>query len=208
VLATQSVDLALDHEVTLSGSLTDVRAHTREPGAPCLQLAARTGAVLQDRGDTARGHVLVGLWVRHLAACASGLNVTSVQLGVDGQVVVKPVASDAARLVLNRLAHAYTQAFAAPLPVACKTAWAYLMAEQQNALLQAAGKPAKDPHDAALETFEGGQRGGERAESAYLQRAFGSYDDLAETLPQWAQTLYGDLVACLDLAQEAEWPDA
>jgi exodeoxyribonuclease V gamma subunit len=201
VLATQPVDLALDQGVTLSGSLSDLRAQSSEPESPCLQLAARTGAVLQGRGDAARGHVLMALWVRHLAACASGLNVISVQLGVDGQAVLKPLASDAAWGVLNRLVQAYAQAFAAPLPIACKTAWAYLMAEQQNALLQAAGKPTKDPHDAALETFEGGQRGGERAESAYLQRAFASYDDLADALPQWSQTLYGDLLACLDLTQ-------
>jgi len=182
---------------TLTGTLTGLWAQGQGQNAPCLQLAERTGAVLQGRGATlaARHHVLVGLWLRHLVACASGLQITSVQLGVDGQVVFHPLAADAALAALGRLGQAYAQAWAQPLPVACKTAWAYLLTERQNTQLLAAGKPAKDLHDAAREAFEGGQRGGERMESAYLQRAFASYDELAESLPDWAPLLYGDLLA-------------
>lgn len=182
---------------TLTGTLSGLWSQGQGGDSPCLQLAERTGAVLQGRGANlaARHHVLVGLWLRHLVACASGLNITSVQLGVDGQVVFKPVTSDAALATLGRLGQGYAQAWAQPLPVACKTAWAYLLTERQNQVLLAAGKAAKDPHEATCDAFEGGQRGGERAESAYLQRAFASYDELAEALPHWAQQLYGDLLA-------------
>jgi len=182
---------------TLTGTLSGLYSQGQGDGAACLQLAERTGAVLQGRGANlaARHHVLVGLWLRHLAACASGLQITSVQLGVDGQVVFRPLAADVALATLGRLGQAYAQAWAQPLPVACKTAWAYLLAERQNQALLAAGKAAKDPHDPTRDAFEGGQRGGERAESAYLQRAFASYDDLAHDLPHWAQLLYGELLA-------------
>ncbi|MDR3370892.1 exodeoxyribonuclease V subunit gamma [Rhodoferax sp.] len=187
---------------TLTGTLSGLWAQNAATGSPCLQLAERTGAVLQ--GDksrlSARLHVLVGLWLRHLAACASGLNITSVQLGVDGQVVIAPMSADAARGILHKLAQTYASAWAQPLPLACKTAWAYLLAERQNQALADAGKPTKDPHDAAREAFEGGQRGGERAESAYLQRAFASYDALADALPDWAQALYGDLLAHVEVS--------
>ena len=197
VLDAVPIELNLSAGLTLTGTLSGLWAQGQGDDAPCLQLAERTGAVLQGRGANlaARHHVLVGLWLRHLVACASGLHITSVQLGVDGQVVFRPLASDAALVTLGDLGQAYAEAWAQPLPVACKTAWAYLLAERQNQALLAAGKAAKDPHDATREAFEGGQRGGERAESAYLQRAFASYDELAEALPHWAQQLYGDLLA-------------
>ncbi|MDD2925753.1 exodeoxyribonuclease V subunit gamma, partial [Rhodoferax sp.] len=203
-LAAQPVDLVLDGGLTLSGTLTDLRGQTMGSRSPCLQLAARTGAVLQGQkgAAAARGHVLVGLWVRHLAACASGLVVTSVQLGVDGQVLLRPLSADAALAVLNRLARAYAQAWAAVLPVACKTAWAYLLTEQHNQQLLAAGKPGKDAWEEARKVFDAGPRGGEWQTSVYLQRAFASDAALAEGLPYWAQELYGDLLAGLDMSQE------
>lgn len=205
-LPAQPLDLALEDGTLLTGTLADFwYQSSASDTSPCLQLAARTGAVLQGKDDSvaARVHVLAGLWVRHLAACASGFNLTSVQLGVDGQVRLKPLTAGAALSVLNRLARAYTQAWAQPLPLACKTAWAYLLAQQQSAALVAAGKPTKDPHDVAQEVFEGGRFGGEISESAYLQRAFASYDELADALPHWASELYADLLAQIDLSQGA-----
>ncbi|OQW89547.1 MAG: exodeoxyribonuclease V subunit gamma [Rhodoferax ferrireducens] len=199
----QSMRLTCQLTDTLSGVWSQ---DANDPHAPCLQLAERTGAVLQGKNAAvaARLHVLAGLWVRHLAACASGLTMTSVQLGVDGQVVLPPMSAAAAMAALGQLAQAHTQAWAQPLPVACKTAWAWLLAERQNQALVAAGKPAKDPVEVAREAFEGGQWGGELAESAYLQRAFASYDDLATDLPHWAQLLYGGLLANISQATTSE----
>jgi exodeoxyribonuclease V gamma subunit len=155
-----------------------------------------------------RGHVLMRLWVNHLAASASGLNLTSVLLGVDGEVPLAPLDSGNARSILNRLLRAYAPAWAQPLPVACKTAWTYLLIEQRNRTQEVTGKPSKDPHEEAQKVFEGGQYGGERAESAYLQRAFESYDDLSddpgEGLPHWAEELYGDLLAAVMPAPEGQ----
>lgn len=107
-------------------------------------------------------------------------------------------------MILNRLLRVYAQAWAQPLPVACKTAWTYLVTSQRNIALDAVGKPTKDPHEEAQKTFEGGQFGGERAESAYLQRVFESYDDLSNDLPHWAEELYGDLLAAVMPAPEGQ----
>jgi len=208
-LAAQPVDLSLDGGISLSGTLANLWAQpdATGQGAPsailCLQLAARTGAVLQGSksATAARGHVLVNLWVNHLAACASGLALTSVQLGVDGQVVIRPLSQDVALAALSRLAQAYATAWANPLPVACQTAWAYLQAAKQNLLLAESGKPPKDPNEAAEDTFEGGQYGGELAQSAYLQRAFEGYADLVAELPHWAKVIYGDLFDSVDVSQ-------
>ena len=208
-LPAQAIDLQLDNAMTLTGTLSGLRTMsngTHLPGAPCLQLEARPGAVLEGgKTPMPRGHVLMRLWVNHLAASASGLNLTSVLLGVDGEAQLPPIDSGKARAILNRLLRAYAQAWAKPLPVACKTAWTYLVAEQRNRAQEATDKPGKDPHEEAQKTFEGGQFGGERAESAYLQRAFESYDDLVgdstgdprEGLPHWADELYGDLLAAV-----------
>jgi hypothetical protein len=49
--------------------------------------------------------------------------------------------------------------------------------------------------DKAREAFDGTyQREGEWARSAYLQRAFESFDDVALDLPRWAEALYGGLM--------------
>jgi exodeoxyribonuclease V gamma subunit len=198
-LDAQPVDLTFEGGISLSGALEGLLSQSGNAQAACLQLQARPGAVFQGKqgAGPVRGHVLVKLWVAHLAGCASGLNLTSVLVGVDGEVVLPPMAEEAAHEVLARLLQAYREAWAAPLPVAVKTAWAYLQAQAANAQLPP-DKPPKDPHVAARTAFDtqsGAGFPGEWAQSAYLQRAFDGYDDIAEGLPLWAQALYGDLAA-------------
>jgi exodeoxyribonuclease V gamma subunit len=160
-----------------------------------LQINQRLGAVLEGSGEnqTARGHIIAGLWVNHLAACASGINMTSAQLGLDGQVVFEPLPREDALTILREMVDAYWEAWTRPLPVACKTAWAYLQA-QAKADRVALDKPdkVKDPHEAAQAIFEGGfKRESELTSSAYLARAFDSYQDIEDELPRWAELLYG-----------------
>ena len=193
--------------VAITGTLAGLWSSQPDgPAGPCLQISQRLGAVLEGsaKARTARGYILVGLWVHHLAACASGLELHSVQLGLDGQVVLPPLPQAQALEQLQTLVQAYRQAWQRPLPVACKTAWAYWQTQsRQTAFPQADGKSdkpgkadkAKDPHEEAQKVFEGGPYGGEIQESAYLARAFDSYQDLEAELPHWAQLLYGPLVA-------------
>ena len=101
-LAAQPVDLLLAQGVTLTGTLTGLwgqdanRVGAAAGPASCLQMAARTGSVLQGTTRASRrSHVLVRLWVNHLAACTSGLPVTSVQVG-GWPVVLRPLTVDAA----------------------------------------------------------------------------------------------------------------
>jgi len=205
-LPAQSIDLQLAG-VTLTGTL----AGLCRGDAGWLQLNQRVGAVLEGDKEarTARVHVVLGLWLQHLAACASALPLTSVQLGLDGQVVFAPLPQADALRLLQGLVTAYLAAWARPLPVACKTAWAYLQAQAQAARL-AETKPdkvPKDPHEAAQTVFEGARHGGERHESAYLARAFESYDDIEAELPDWAEHLYGDMARHIRLTpNEAAQP--
>ena len=168
-----------------------------------LQLDQRVGAVLEGDKEarTARVHVVVGLWVQHLAACASAMPLTSVQLGLDGQVIFAPLPQAEAARILQGLVTAYLAAWERPLPVACKSAWAYLQVQAQAARLALTDpdKEPKDPHEAAQAVFEGARHAGERDASAYLARAFESYDEIEAELPAWAECLYGDMARHLQL---------
>ena len=198
-LPAQSIDLQVGG-IRLTGALEGLCGGD----TGWLQLNQRVGAVLEGEKEnqTARCHVVVGLWVQHLAACASAMPLTSVQLGLDGQVIFAPLPQDEALRVLQELLTAYLAAWEHPLPVACKTAWAYLQTQAQAARLAEADpeKEPKDPHDAAQAIFEGAHRAGERDESAYLARTFESYDEIEAELPEWAEHLYGDLARHLQLS--------
>jgi exodeoxyribonuclease V gamma subunit len=208
-LPAQSIALVLGG-VSLTGSLAGLRAPPASSG-PWLQLEERLGAVLEGKvgEQSARAHTVAGLWIRHLAANASAMPLVSVLLGLDGQVVLRPLPQDEALEILQRLVQAYGAARARPLPVACKTAWAWLLAERkaQRLAIDKPGKEAADPHDAAQAAFEGSyQRKGELLESPYLARAFDSYEDIADALPAWAQTLYGDLIRHASLRLDSGEP--
>lgn len=197
-LPAQSIDLQVGG-ISLTGTLEGLC----RGDAGWLQLNQRVGAVLEGEKEarTARVHVVVGLWVQHLAACASAMPVTSVQLGLDGQIIFAALPQADALRMLQGLVTAYLAAWERPLPVACKTAWAYLQAQAQaeRLALTDPDKEPKDPHEVAQTVFEGARRAGERDESAYLARAFESYDEIEAELPDWAERLYGDLARHIQL---------
>lgn len=188
--------------IAITGTLAGLCSSNAE--ASWLQINQRVGAVLEGEKEaqTARGHVVTGLWVQHLLACASAMPVTSVQLGLDGQVVFNTLTPQEAMEVLQRLVKVYLAAWERPLPVACKTAWAYLqaIAQAEQLALENPDKEPKDPIETAQAAFDGGYRTGERTESAYLERAFESFDDIELELPGWAQALYGDMARHAQLA--------
>jgi exodeoxyribonuclease V gamma subunit len=198
-----------------AGAGAGAGAATSVATVPLLQLGQRLGAVLEGRGaaQSARGHIVAGLWVNHLLACASGYWLTSVQLGLDGQVVLAPVPQPEAMALLETLVQTYQSAWLRPLPVACKTAWAFLKTLAPNPQpADQAPDPAEqrdDAHEAAQTVFEGDfLNAGERLSSPYLVRAFDSYQDLEPELPQWSRVLYGALfqsahvVAAADTEEE------
>ena len=205
----QSVALELEG-FTITGTLVGLLGQHKSGAAPpsWLQLHQRLGKVAEGKDDdlTARVHIVAGLWVNHLAACASGMNVVSVQLGLDDHVVFNPLSVDEARAALKRLVTAYQAAWQRPLPVACKTAWAYLQVQMKNDRRDAdgAGKEPKDPHEVAEPFFTGGfNTTGERQESANLARAFADSEDIEAGLALWADPIYGDLARHVCVGQAA-----
>jgi len=211
-VSAQSVALDADG-FTVTGTLTGLLSQ-QPSGAgkrSWLQLHQRLGKVAEGKDDdlTARVHIVAGLWVNHLAACASGMNVLSAQLGLDDQVVFNALSMDEAMAVLKRLVVAYQAAWQQPLPVACKTGWAYLQTQMKNDRLAADGsdKEPKDPHEVAGLVFNGDYYKGEVEESAYLARAFDDYEDIEGGLPHWAERIYGDLALHVRVGRGAAQAD-
>ncbi len=157
-----------------------------------LQVVLRPGSVTEGNAKIKlpRAETLTDLWLNHLVACASGVATTSIQIGLNGEVQFNPMQVDQAKAHLLHLLALFDQAWDKPLPVARKTACAYLTA-----------KRLQEPHPMhkAEQKFTGNRRQqGEFTESAALPCVFQHFEDIAPTLPEWAERLYGDM---LDAAQ-------
>jgi exodeoxyribonuclease V gamma subunit len=183
------------------------RSNTDTPNANTqwLQVALRPGAVTEGKKENqqARLDTLGHLWLHHLAACASGVPTTSVQIGFDAAVQLKPIAADAAQAQLQDLCNAYQEAWSQPLPIAAKTACAYWMALKGD---------GKDPLGKAQTTFNGAhQKRGEYQDSSALQRVFSRFDEVADALPAWAERLYAPMHSAakvIHLSEDGDTPGA
>ena len=169
-----------------------------------LQLNWRPGKVLNKSG-LVRLDTLAALWLGHLSANAAGVPTTSLQSGEDGWVGLLPMTSSKAQTHIEDLVAVYRLAWQRPLPLACKTACAWLMATHFP------GPKTTSEQDiqakafaAARQAFEGGfNRPGEREASTCLQRAFTEFEDLWPELPEWAERVYGPMLQALTTADGA-----
>lgn len=149
-----------------------------------LQVALRPGAVTEGKKENQvpRIDTLSQLWLHHLAACASGTPTTSVQIGFDAAIELKPIDADTAQAHLQNLCDAYLEAWTQPLPVAAKTACAFVMGVYGG---------SKDAMGKAQAAFEGGfGKSGEYTGSPALQRVFTSFEEMEASLNHWATRLY------------------
>ncbi len=161
---------------------TNGKAH--DAGQQWLQVALRPGAVTEGKKENqvARIDTLSQLWLHHLAACASGTPTTSVQIGFDAAIELKPIKTEQAQVHLQELCDTYLEAWGQPLPVAAKTACAFVMGVYGG---------SKDAMGKAQAAFEGGfGKSGEYTGSPALQRVFTSFEDVEASLNHWATRLY------------------
>ena len=209
-LEPQSAQLVLDG-VALGGTLHGLRAG---PDG-WLQLAQRPGAVLagKEGHQHPRHHVLTALWARHVLGGAMGWTLTSVLLGVDGGLLLPPLSQPQALAQLRHWLDAYREAWTQPLPVAARTALAWLQARHGGEPAEGGEFQDDDDGGVGLEparaAFEGGQKGkkrypGEREQSAYLQRSFEGFDEIIPGLSRWAVPLYGALVEQAEIIHGAQ----
>ena len=177
------------------------------PDGTAAQIDLRPGKVLNATGQ-ARLYTLAPLWLGHLSANAAGVHTTSLQSGEDGLVALSPLPASQAQALLADLVAVYLQAWQRPLPLACKSACAWLMATHFPSSKTKPEEVATKAVSAARQAFEGGFRQeGERATSPSLQRAFPEFEDLWTELPVWAERVYGPMLqALMPLTSEVASP--
>lgn len=140
-----------------------------------------------------KAHQLVGLWVEHLSACASGLNTKSVLVGPDGCVSFPVIFKEDALQHIQLLHQHYQQAWDQPLPLACKAAseWMSFMSNphiEDNKRSDYANQHARSAFNDLLR--KGRRLFGERNSTPVLRRYFDNFEQLLEQLPQFAPLLY------------------
>jgi exodeoxyribonuclease V gamma subunit len=131
-------------------------------------------------------HRLTKPWVNHLVACASDLSLTTALVASDDTLLLEPLEPARATRFLGDLLLAWQAGMRQPLPIAVKTAFAWL---SQSDPLKAEA--------AACKAYEGdGQTtDGERRESPALLRQFADFQSLLadETFSGWCDALYRPL---------------
>lgn len=132
---------------------------------------------------TRKWHRLIKPWVNHLVACACDLPLTTALVASDETLVLPPLDKATATQTLDDLLLAWHQGMQRPLPVAVKTAFAWL-GQNDEVKAEAAGRKAYDG--------DGQNSKGERAESTALARQFPDFDALlgSEEFVGWCEALY------------------
>ncbi|QJI27173.1 exodeoxyribonuclease V subunit gamma [Pseudomonas sp. ADAK18] len=136
---------------------------------------------------TRKWHRLVRPWVNHVVACACGLPLSTGLVASDDTLLLAPLEQHTAQETLGNLLLAWQAGMSEPLPVAVKTAFAWL----------GQSDPVK-AQVAASKAYEGdGQTtDGERRESPALTRQFPDFAALvaSEDFEGWCETLYRPLI--------------
>ncbi|MNM67282.1 RecBCD enzyme subunit RecC [compost metagenome] len=134
-------------------------------------------------GRSLKWQRLTSTWVMHLAACAVGLPLHSAVVATDITLLLAPIEQARAADMLGDLLLARQAGMSSPLPVATKTAFAWLAQSDPAKALAAAAK-----------AYEGdGQNSfGERSESTALARQFSDFAALtaSEEFEGWCEALY------------------
>ena len=132
-------------------------------------------------------HRLIRPWVNHLVACACGLPLSTGLVASDDTLLLAPLEQAAAQELLGNLLLAWKTGMSEPLPIAVKTAFAWL-GQTDPAKAQAAASKAYEG--------DGQTTDGERRESPALTRQFPDYGALiaSEEFEGWCETLYRPLI--------------
>ncbi|UPG91494.1 exodeoxyribonuclease V subunit gamma [Luteibacter aegosomaticola] len=174
--------------VVIEDWLAGLRAN--ESGALAALLVSPTGVLDNDGHPLV--HRVVMPWVDHLVAQVAGHAVETRYIGPDGTIVMAPMDADDAHRALTTLVRAWCEGMGSPLPVAMKTALAWISAEDEEAA-EAAARRAYSPSD----EFSRGEIDGD----PYLARAWPDFD--AMLAAGFARQLgpYRDLRAALKVEQ-------
>ncbi|WP_247736668.1 exodeoxyribonuclease V subunit gamma [Thauera aromatica] len=177
-VAVQRLPLRHTHRgVVLEDWLGQRFATTPDTGAT-LWIELNPGRLLEGtRQDKVRAHKLLYAWVKCLLAAASEASDAGLLIGRDATLRIETMAPEAARATLATLLEAWQQGLSAPLPVALKTALAFVA--ERN----------------AADAYEGNERSTGEGEEATLARCYPDFESLIADgqFESLARTLYAPL---------------
>ncbi|MDT8407038.1 MAG: exodeoxyribonuclease V subunit gamma [Methylococcales bacterium] len=183
-LPKQPLSLSLN-ALNLSGVLSQLR----QTSSGELWTIAVNAANLADKsGKNLYYHKLLDAWVIHLAACANSHALTTWLVGADRTLSLAPLPPEQARNHLDTLLDAYQQGLARPLPIACKTAFAWLTTAPEQAERKALESYQNDANHRPSEV-----------DDPYLARFYPDFARLTDpnhtpSFPTWAERLYQPLL--------------
>lgn len=209
------------HTLALNGQVDGVWTNQENNHWMCLEM--RAGAVLSNQ--VVKLEVLKSLWVQHLWLSALGHQVSSYMIGLDATLELPSISTIQANRLLQQLVAAYVDMWRALPKIACKTAVSLLKkwAKERNtqgislsdllaatSLHQEISPPQRVAildrlHEAAAQTFDEAHPISEREESAYLSRAFQSYEELEQDMIGLTELIYTPVfqqVRILDAAED------
>jgi len=184
---TSALPVSLElHGLRLEGWLSGLHQRADEGMLSVTTIPNSIGSL-----KTRKWHRLTRPWVNHLVACASGLSMTTALVASDDSLLLEPLDKAAALQTLGNLLLAWQTGMRQPLPIAVKTAFAWL-GQTDPVKAEAAARKAYEG--------DGQTTDGERRESPALARQFADYDSLTddETFTGWCDALYRPLL-------EAPW---
>ncbi|TCV94902.1 DNA helicase/exodeoxyribonuclease V gamma subunit [Luteibacter rhizovicinus] len=163
-------------DVVIEDWLADLRSSAANELASFI---LSPSSVLDTEGKP-KWHRLLAPWVDHLVAQAAGMALQTRFIGPDATVVLDPVDTDMARAMLQTLIAAWREGMRGPLPVAAKTALAWVAAERPD--------DPQSGRDAARATYESSSdwRRGEVDDDPYLIRSYPDFTSLDRAgLSRW-----------------------
>lgn len=168
---------------SLEDWLSDLR---RNDSGAWAQLIFSPRNLLDGKGK-AKMHNLLRPWVKHLAACALGLPMTTRQIGADACIELSPLPVATASELLREVLEAWRFGMSQPLPLACRSGFAWLDGEADKA------------YQAAEQVYHGNgfNLNGEVDDDAYLGREFPDFAMLHSSasfgFSHWVERLYRPL---------------
>lgn len=171
------------------------RTRRRDDGRLALILPS-AGNILEKNGKP-RWPKLVTSWPLHLAGCASGLQLDTFLVAAHGVVRLGAIEPGQASGMLEELVASWLEGLGRPLPVACESAFALLMARPDSIegddWQPGALKKARQKYETGF-NFDG-----EVDKDPALKRLYPDFDDLlagdaGDDFTHWAQRIYAPLV--------------
>jgi len=180
-------------ELSVEDWLIDLR---RDEDGQLRRLELVSGNLL-DKAGKLRFDKLTHAWVIHLLANANGLAMQTQLIGIDDQPVLAAMPREHAAQMIDALLAALRLGMDAPLPIARRSAFAWLDAAASG----------KDPIKAAVLSYEGSDYGpaiGEVRQDMYLARAWPTFAQLQQAgFEDWLLLYQPLMMALLSLEAAA-----